>query len=72
MNDDTAPPWASALLVTLNEMHAEMRERFDALGTQLDRIIAKAERAADELEQVNATMDRIIAKMTSRTPEGRG
>lgn len=42
---DTTPPWASALLVTLNEMRSEMRERLDALGTQLDRIVDRTERA---------------------------
>lgn len=87
-DDDTAPPWAAALLVTLNEMRAEMRERFDALGTQLDnlgdrldRIAGKMEKSthnlqknADELEQANAAFGRIIAQVTGRgrTPEGRG
>lgn len=72
MNDDTAPAWASALLVTLNDMRAEIRERSDALCAQLDRNADKTEQAADKLEQVNATMGRVIVKMTSRTPEGRG
>lgn len=70
--EDTTPAWASALLVTLNEMRAEMRERFDALGTQLDRIVDRTEKSADELQQMDEAMARIIAKMTSRTPKGDG
>ena len=86
--EDVAPPWASALLVTLNEMRAEVREQFDAFGTQLDDIgdrldliAAKMEKSthnlqknADELEQANAAFDRIIAQVTGRgrAPDGRG
>ncbi|RYI12601.1 MAG: hypothetical protein EON48_13055 [Acetobacteraceae bacterium] len=71
MNDDTAPPWASALLVTLNEMHAEMRERLDALGIQLDRIVDRTEKNADELQQTDEALVRILARMTGRAPDGR-
>lgn len=68
MNDDTAPAWAGALLAAINDLRAEMQKT----DTRLDRIADQLNQTADEIEQANATLDRIIAATTGRAPDGRG
>lgn len=66
MNDDTTPAWASALLQVMNDRFDQADAQLGTIAEQMNRIADKMAKNADELEQANATLDRILARMMGR------